>query len=243
MLFTLLLICAPILTGQNPVTFGKAVNHPTGLTPQGVVAGDLDGDGDRDLAVANGGNVSVLLNKGNATFAAAVNFATAAGPEAVVADDLDGDGDLDLATANRNAANASVLLNGTANAAAGPTVVPGKPAEIGRVLPVQLTSAPDRALYYLAGFSTGTTPGIPLPGNRVFPLAPTPMLFVSVIPNAVFMNTQGTLGSTGSAYVRLAVPNIAALRGRSVFTAFLVVDRRATTGIGTISPALKITFK
>ena len=98
-----------------PVEFSTsfAVNYSAGNAPYSVFAADLDGDGDRDLAVANyyGGNISVLKNNGNGTFAAAVNYAAGANPYSVFAADLDGDGDADLAVANTNSSNVSVLKN------------------------------------------------------------------------------------------------------------------------------------
>ena len=64
--------------------------------------GDLDGDGDDDVAVTNRADdtVSVLLNNGNGTFAGHVLYDVGHGPGDVVIGDLDGDGDADLATAN-----------------------------------------------------------------------------------------------------------------------------------------------
>jgi hypothetical protein len=93
----------------------------TGAGPHGVAAADLDGDGDRDLAVVNlsAGNVTILKNKGNGNF-----FQPATSPEAglgsfpdyIVAADLDGDGDQDLAVANQESDNVTILKNnGTGN--------------------------------------------------------------------------------------------------------------------------------
>ena len=67
-----------------------------------ITAGDLDNDGDIDLAVANNlsSNVSVLLNFGSGTFAPATNYAVGANPVSITAAPLDGDAFLDLATAN-----------------------------------------------------------------------------------------------------------------------------------------------
>jgi VCBS repeat-containing protein len=80
-----------------------------------VAAGDLDGDGDLDLAVAKffSNNVTILTNDGTGTFTATSTPTAGDGPFSVAADDLDGDGDLDLAVANRISDNVSVLLNTT----------------------------------------------------------------------------------------------------------------------------------
>ena len=58
-----------------------AVDYATGVEPRtSVAAGDLNGDGKPDLAVANLGNntVSVLLNNGNGTFADPVRLSAPA---------------------------------------------------------------------------------------------------------------------------------------------------------------------
>jgi hypothetical protein len=57
-----------------------------------VSIGELDDDGNRDLAVANSGpNVSVLKNNGDGTFAADVLYDAGAAPSSVAIGDLDGD--------------------------------------------------------------------------------------------------------------------------------------------------------
>ncbi len=84
-----------------------------------VVAADLDGDGDVDLAFAQssegttGQAVLVWLNDGRGGFGGEARFPTGAGPTGIAAGDIDGDGDIDLVTANNgfNAANVSVLVN------------------------------------------------------------------------------------------------------------------------------------
>ena len=65
-----------MLLNNGDGTFATAVNYGVGATPAFVAIGDLDGDLDLDLAVANAGsdNVSVLLNNGDGTFAADVTY-------------------------------------------------------------------------------------------------------------------------------------------------------------------------
>jgi hypothetical protein len=94
-------------------TFTPDSVYAVGDVSYSVFSADLDGDGDLDLAVANGGysNVSVLLNNGDGTFAAHSVYPVGSWPHSVFSADLDGDGDLDLATANQVSANVSVLLN------------------------------------------------------------------------------------------------------------------------------------
>jgi len=97
-------------------------DEPDEYGPRSVCCGDLDGDDDLDLAVANytGDNISILLNNGNGTYATAVHYSADNGCSSVCAGDLDGDNDLDLVVTNSISDNVSVLLgngNGTFAAA------------------------------------------------------------------------------------------------------------------------------
>jgi len=90
--------------GITTNSFATHVDFATGLSPEGVAIGDLDGDGWPDIAVANiGGNsVSVFrnLNAGGSittnSFAPRVDFTGAGGGETVAIGDIDGDGKPDL---------------------------------------------------------------------------------------------------------------------------------------------------
>ena len=70
----------------------------TGISPTSVAAGDLDGDSDVDLAVANSddGKISLFFNNGDATFD--VQSVGSGGDQPVIVKivDLNGDGFLDL---------------------------------------------------------------------------------------------------------------------------------------------------
>ena len=90
----------------NPVSFGAAVNFPTGNTNECVAVGDFNGDGIQDLAV---GGVSILLGNGAGNFSAAMNVA-AGNPYSVVVGDFNGDGKADLAFADTNSNNVNILL-------------------------------------------------------------------------------------------------------------------------------------
>ncbi len=83
-----------------------------GSYPSSVCAGDLDGDGKVDLAVANrnSDDISIFLGNGDGTFAAAVYYSAGDGPMSICAGDLDSDNDLDLAVANDYDENISILL-------------------------------------------------------------------------------------------------------------------------------------
>lgn len=108
-------------TGSGPGNISYAAKidfiSGTGSQPWSVAAGDLNGDGKADLAVANsaGNFVSVFRNTssgaGNINFAAKVDFATGVRPQSVSIADFDGDGKPDLALANLNSNTISVFRN------------------------------------------------------------------------------------------------------------------------------------
>jgi hypothetical protein len=104
--------------GATTPSFAAHQDFTTGINPFSVAIVDLNGDGKRDLAVANSGanTVSVLLNTTapgatTSTFAASQDFTTAGSAYSVAIGDLNGDGRPDLAVANRSSNNVSVLLN------------------------------------------------------------------------------------------------------------------------------------
>ena len=88
---------------------------PPAAYPASVAIGDLNADGNPDLATANSGadpdTVSVLLGNGTGGFGANTDFATGKAPSSVAIGDLDADDNPDLATANLYGADSvSVLL-------------------------------------------------------------------------------------------------------------------------------------
>jgi uncharacterized repeat protein (TIGR01451 family) len=110
---------------QSTVT---AADPGTGGEPQGVVASDLNNDGDKDLAVANGEpkGVSVLDNHGNGTFTQVPTSPETSSmggsgtyPFEVLAGDFDGDGynDLTLSNVFTSPGENRTLLNQSGNQA------------------------------------------------------------------------------------------------------------------------------
>jgi len=125
----LLTLCFVPTTPTEAQIFDPSVEYGAGDSPSSVAIGDLNGDGNPDLAVANfhDDTVSVLLGTGDGTFPTAQNFNVDNGPQSVATDDFDGDGNLDLATANSGSLFASVLLgngDGTFQGAVGYIVGP-----------------------------------------------------------------------------------------------------------------------
>ena len=110
---------------------GLRSTTPSAPPPASVAIGDINGDGQADLAVANSGSdtVSILLGNGTGTFfGGAVNYGTGFSPRSVVMGDINGDGKPDLAVANANSDSVSILLgNGTG------TVAPATNYRVGAV--------------------------------------------------------------------------------------------------------------
>ena len=105
-----------ILLGDGSGGFAPAPGSPiaVGFQPFGVAAGDFNGDGITDLAVANYGSnsVSILLGNGSGGFATSTGTRIAVGthPRAVAVGDFNGDGIADLAVVNYGSNTVSTLL-------------------------------------------------------------------------------------------------------------------------------------
>jgi hypothetical protein len=116
-----------VLLNQGTGNFGTSnsqspyVTYPAGTnSPIAILAGDFDGDGKVDVAMADQGSnvVAVANGNGDGTFhnpfggsissTATNNGGT--GPVALVAADFNGDGRLDIATANHNDSPGTVTL-------------------------------------------------------------------------------------------------------------------------------------
>ena len=109
---------AAVAAGSAPPSFARAKTQATGTRPDSVTIGDLNRDGNADLAVTNTGteeesgtSVSVLLGRGNGTFQPKVDYETGSLPVTSAIGDLNGDHKPDLVTANIKAGTVSVLFN------------------------------------------------------------------------------------------------------------------------------------
>jgi hypothetical protein len=100
-------------TGGGAFTPGPVVN--VGGTPDDMVAGDFDLDGDADIALCDKvgpiGSVWILTNDLPVSFNVVSGPSVGNAPTAIVAADLDRDGDLDLAVANDDSDDVSILRN------------------------------------------------------------------------------------------------------------------------------------
>jgi len=110
----LLFLLATVAQGQSGY-----LRYSTGVTPKGVAAADLNGDGKPDLAITNAGSnsLTILLNDGRGGFTALpplvlgdINSALAKlAPAVILAADLNGDRKIDLVVLSET----SVVLSPT----------------------------------------------------------------------------------------------------------------------------------
>ncbi len=111
-----------ILLNNGDGTFADHSVFPVDRGPQSVIAADLDGDADLDLATPSwvwhlSHSVCVLFNNGDATYAPYTHYTLGEpAPLSIYSADLDGDRDMDLISANLVTGDApyddvSVLLN------------------------------------------------------------------------------------------------------------------------------------
>src|ERR1019366_4461700 len=89
-----------------------ASSPSAGNNPDGLAAGDLNGDGKVDLVAANStdGTVSVLLGNGDGTFTNGATYPIGKQPVNLTLADLNGDGKLDITVVNSADNNVQVLL-------------------------------------------------------------------------------------------------------------------------------------
>ena len=93
--------------------FGSSVVYALGNFPNGIAAGDFNGDGRPDLAIPNAfsGTVSVFLGSASGTFTPTATVQLGGEPGAIVAGDFNGDGKVDLAVADMSR-NVVIILMG-----------------------------------------------------------------------------------------------------------------------------------
>jgi hypothetical protein len=135
-------LVARIQESTTPVAFQAPVRSATGLAPVAMAAGDLNGDGLVDVAVADQGaatgnhfvDVQFQVPGSPGSFSAPVQLALGAlRPQNLALADLDGDGKLDVAVAASGASAVQVFFQGTVAGSFGPASpipVSGEPTAV-----------------------------------------------------------------------------------------------------------------
>src|SRR5271157_19069 len=109
-----------ILLGNGDGSFQSAATYTVGYSPSSIVAGDVNGDANLDLVIANAcgkdsscqsnGTATVLLGDGKGGFTSGGDVQLGNSPSAVTLGDLNGDGAVDLVAAYRADNKVGVLL-------------------------------------------------------------------------------------------------------------------------------------
>jgi hypothetical protein len=103
-----------VLLGNGDGTFASPAFLQAGIRAEAICAGDFNGDGKPDLAVATDldeiGSVTILIGNGDGTFQPQVSYPTGRFSVFVTTGDFNGDRKLDLAVVNQDNNTVTLLI-------------------------------------------------------------------------------------------------------------------------------------
>lgn len=98
--------------GTGALSIGPVIDLPSGVSPGAMIAGDLDGDNDADIAIVYKQSLAIAFFANTlGTFTEAGTVPVGLNPRDLVAADVDGNGTLDLAVVNRGGNSATFVRN------------------------------------------------------------------------------------------------------------------------------------
>ena len=144
------------IDGCTPV-FSSPVSYSIGRAPHCLGSGDLDSDGDIDIAVAISGadEVAIYMNDGSGGFSLHGSYPAGDSLVNLVIAEFDKDGDLDIATVNYFDEDISVLLNQGNGVFAAPVDYPLALGDPWSLVPIDL----DNDSYFDLVVGERATPG------------------------------------------------------------------------------------
>lgn len=117
------LASGPVGAATSQLNFRNSATPATGQNPINIASADLNGNGKRDLIIANSGSntLTILLGNGDGSFTAAASPATGGYPDYLAIGDFNGDGKPDIAVTNYFDGTVTILLgNGDGTFTAAP---------------------------------------------------------------------------------------------------------------------------
>jgi len=113
------------------------------------------------------------------------------------------------------------------------------PPKIGQIVTLDLASPAHAGKTYQVAAAFTYRPGIPLTSG-VLPLSFDPLLYLSLTFPVMFQNFTGVLDGTGQGQASIALPNIPALHGYTIYSAFIVIDPWLPSSVSGFSNALAL---
>ena len=223
---------------------GPASNFNVGRQPSSVAVGDLNNDGEPDLAVVNelSNSVSILLGTGTANFGQKTDFSVIGrSPVSVALGDFNNDGKLDLATADSQTNNVSSLLNTCPASCATPTFDPTNNSGVGsRPSSVAVGDFNGDGTLDLAVANGGFNTVSILLGTGTGSFGPKTDFIVGSSPESVALGDFNNDGKLDLATTRIFSDRVAILLGTGTGgfgqkTDFIVGSRPSSVAVGDLN--------